>query len=579
MCIASRQFAPNKPEQPRTNPNNPEPPMTSPPHNLPQQPTSFVGRDKELQELHQLFASTRLLTLTGVGGTGKTRLALQYAAEKRNDYPDGVWLVDLAPLTDPELVPRAFAGVFGLRDEPGADLADLIVQHLQDKRLLLVIDNCEHLIKQTVRQVESLLTNCPGVAMLATSREALRMEQEVAYTVPSLQTPECDGPENIADSPAVRLFVDRARSVCGSFNLDEENAPAIAAVCRRLDGIPLAIELAAACTRTMTPQEIHLWLNRKFKLLTGGAKTAIKRQRTLRSVIDWSYDLLDESEKTLFDAVSVFRGGWTLEAAERVCTVANIDDVDVLDLLSSLAHRSLVVSESGRYRMLETVRDYAADRLAESGDALVVRDRHAVAFLEFAETASPHLTGPDQVVWLHRVETENDNIRTALAWMAADPDYSESALRLCAAVWRFWASRGHLSEGRRWIDGALEDSGGTGALDVRAQVLNGAGNLAWLQADYGAAQARIDEALPILRNSGARKGLADALNLFGNVTSALGNKPKARALYEESLNIHREIEDRGGIAGSLNNLGGLAIEAGDMDEARRLLEECLGIYK
>ncbi|MCH8977902.1 MAG: AAA family ATPase [Armatimonadetes bacterium] len=228
--------------------------MPPPPQNLPHHTTSFVGRDDELQELHQLFAQTRLLTLTGVGGTGKTRLALQFAADKLNRYADGAWLVDLAPLTDPDLVPRAFADVFGLRDEPGADLTDLIAQHLQDKQLLLVIDNCEHVIKQTVRQAESLLASCPGVVLLATSREALRIEEETTYTVPSLQTPECDGPETIARSPAVRLFVDRARAVCDTFSLDEENAPAIAAVCRRLDGIPLAIELAAACTRTRFPQ-------------------------------------------------------------------------------------------------------------------------------------------------------------------------------------------------------------------------------------------------------------------------------------------------------------------------------------
>lgn len=547
-------------------------------NNFPVLSTTFVGRERELSEIGTAFGEARLLTLTGVGGTGKTRLALRHAADQTDRYPDGAWLIELASLTDPDNVPRALADVFGIRDDPGTDLTAALIDYLRDKRTLLVIDNCEHLLKRVSDIVEMILDDCPGVRILATSRESLRTEHEETYSVPSLPVPESDELGAIKSSAAVLLFVDRAIAVKAAFMLSDENSAAVAAICRRLDGIPLAIELAAARLKKMSVQAVLLWLNQKFTVLTGGTESKVKRHQTLRSLIDWSYDLLDESEKTVFNAVSVFRGGWTVESAVEVCTIGGIDKADVPDLLASLAGRSLLVPSEGRCGMLEAIREYAGERLNESGDERVVNERHSLAFVELCERAKPHFRGPEQAEWLVRIKDDHENIRTALARMCADREFADDALRLVAGLWPFWVARGDLTEGRQWCDTAIKNVQKRAQYSVWAEALTGSGTLAWLQADFPAATARVGEAIELFRKCDDQKGLAKALNILANVKTAKGYKQEAKEIYAESLAIRRRIGDRSGIGGSLNNLGAIAIEASELDLAKELLEESRDIF-
>ena len=373
------------------------------PNNLPLQPTTFIGRDKELTELKRLFAAARLLTLTGSGGCGKTRLGLQLAADSLERFPDGAWLVELAPLSDPGLVPRTAATVLALEEEPGKPITTTLVEHLKDKRALLLLDNCEHLLGACATLAESLVRQCPHLTILASSREALGIAGEQTYRVPSLSLPdpkETPTPASIASFEALQLFVDRCLKVDADFRVTGENAATLVSICHRLDGIPLAIELAAARVRSLSVEELNRRLDHRFRLLTGGSRTALPRQQTLRSLIDWSYDLLHDPEKLLLQRLSVFAGGWTLEAAECVCAGGDVEDGAVLDLLTSLIDKSLVAVDQSdarsRYRLLETVRQYARERLVESGGAEAIRERHRDYFVALAEEADNKLLGAEQ---------------------------------------------------------------------------------------------------------------------------------------------------------------------------------------
>jgi predicted ATPase/transcriptional regulator with XRE-family HTH domain len=464
----------------------PAPP--GPRSDLPVQPTSFIGREREQAEVVALLGRVRLLTLTGSGGVGKTRLALVVAGDLVDQYPAGVWLVELAALAEPGLVPGTAAQILGVREEVGRPLTASIADHLKEKRLLLVLDNCEHLVAACAALASALLRTCPHLHILATSREALEVAGEHRYRVPSLPVPDLTHlppPERLVESAAVALFLARAQERRADFALTAQNAQAVAQVCVRLDGIPLAMELAAARVDSLSVEGIAARLDNRFRLLTGGARDALPRQRTLRATLDWSYDLLSEPEQALLDRLAVFAGGWTLAAAEAVCVGEGVEGWEVLDLLGSLVNKSLVQTEEAggevRYELLETVRQYGQERLAVAGGAAAVRDRHLAWCLALAEKAAPHLTGPEQGGWLTRLETEHDNLRAALV-SARETGADELGLRLAAALSHFWYIRSYCSEGRGWLEAALA-RGGSAWPTARARALNGAGNLARQQGD------------------------------------------------------------------------------------------------
>ena len=414
-------------------------------HNFPHQLTSFIGREKEIAKIKQLLASTRLLTLTGSGGCGKTRLALQVAGEMLDSYPHGGWLVEFAPLGDATLVPQTVANVFAVKEQAGQDLSETVAEWLQSKRLLLVLDNAEHLLGACTQLADHLLRRCDQLAILVTSRERLGITGEVAYRVPSLSVPDARqdaASEEALACEAARLFIDRARLQRPDFAIAAKDAAPLASICRRLDGIALAIELAAPRVRSMSLEELSRHLDDRFGVLTGGSRTALPRHRTLRSLIDWSYDLLGDSEKTMLCRASVFAGGWTVEAAERVCSGENVHGSKVLDLLTSLADKNLFVAEAHddvtRFSMLETVRHYARDRLQESGEEASVRARHLAYFLAMAEAAERQLGGADRAAWLERIDSDRDNLRSALSWSLSAGADAAAGLRLAGALGYFW---------------------------------------------------------------------------------------------------------------------------------------------
>ena len=550
-------------------------------HNLPVQLTSFVGREKELEEVKGLLRTTRLLTLTGTGGAGKTRLALQAGADLLDEYADGVWLVDLAALSDPSLVPQAVLSALGLREEPQRSLTDTLFDALRPKRALLILDNCEHLVEACAHLAEGLLRACPKLRILATSRQDLTAEGEVLWRVPSLALPDRESQkvllwEQLTQYGAVQLFIERAIAARPGFSVTNENAPAVAEICWRLDGIPLAVELAAARVNVLSPEQIEARLDDRFRLLTGGRRTALPRQQTLQAAVEWSYDLLSEQERRLFDRLSVFTGSFGLEAAEAVGLGDDLESWEVLDRLAGLVAKSLVAAEAGgeatRYRLLETLRAYGLERLDERGEAAVVRRRHGRFVIAFAEQAKPYLRGPDQARWLARLEAEHDNLRAALAW-GLQEDVA-SGFALLSALFQFWIVGCHWSEGRRWADEYLARAEEAPA-ELRADALVGASALALYQSDCAQAEALAEEALRLSREIGYHLSVARALSNLGNAAARQGRHDVARSRHEEGLSIGREIGDRLGVAVSLLNLGWVADLQGDPGLARTYAEECL----
>ena len=557
-------------------------PVAQIPGNLAQPLTSFIGRARELDELRRLLDEHRLLTLTGSGGCGKTRLALQAALEARAVFPDGVWLVELAALSDPALVAQTAATALGVQEHAGHDVARTLATHIGAKRTLLVLDNAEHLLEACSRLVAMLLHQCGNVALLVSSREPLGLPGERVCRVPSLELPDVDrrlAIDDLAACESVRLFVERAQAQNPRFELTAGNAAVVGSICRRLDGIPFAIELAAARMRSLSATEVHARLDERFRLLTGGSRTALPRQQTLRALIDWSYDQLGAAERALLCRLSVFAGGWTLDAAERMADDAEIEPAAVLDVLVALVDKSLVLAEerggSSRYRLLETVRQYARDRLLERGDGDRWRDRHAEHFLAVAEAAMPLLVSAEQGPWLERLELEHDNLRAALTWTSSTAA-SVTALRLAGALASFWEIRGHPAEGRRWLAEALAAAPSAPAA-VRAKALAGAGVLAREQGDYDAAERMLAGALALYRELGDRAGIAALVNDCGSVRRERGDYAAARALYAESLAIRRELGDRRGVGSSLNSLGLVHRELGEYAQARECYEESLAL--
>jgi len=569
------------------------PPLMSvrlPRHNLPHQLSSFVGREQQIVELGDLLGRTRLLTLTGLGGIGKTRLATQLAAALIGNYSDGVWLVRLDAFADPSLVPTAIASVLGVREQPGRSLLEVLADAVGSRDLLLVLDNCEHLIRPCAECAEALLEACPRLHLLVTSRSPLRLRGERVVVVPPLSLPNADldsSPALAGRAEAVMLFVERAQTVWPGFMLTPANAAVVTEICRRVDGLPLAIELAAARMRMLPPKALLDQLGKGLNVLVGGPRDLPMRQQTLRATLDWSHSLLAAGQQALFRRLSVFVGGFSLEAAQAVCDPEHDLPFEILDGLEelvdqSMVHQEVLSEDVVRFRLLETVREYALERLVESGEAGRLGQQHARYFLSLAETAEPQLQGPGQAAWLERLEQEHDNLRAALRCCVAQGEVEQS-LRLGAALWRFWHIHGHLTEGREGLAAVLE-LGGTQMRDgpraaAHAGALNGAGVLALRQGDYAAARSLLEESLAIRRDLGDRREIANSLGNLGMVATEQGDGVLARSLHQESLAIRRELGDRWGIAMSLQNLGEEARRQGDYELARCLLEEGLAIRR
>ena len=558
----------------------------SPPSNLPLQLSSFVGREKELAEVRRLLQDTRLLTLTGPGGCGKTRLAVVAANELLGRFEDGVWLVELAPLADPSLVPQAVASTLGVRERPGSSLAVALSAYLRTRKLLLILDNCEHLIDACTELAEAWLHSSPGLRVLATSREALGITGEVAWPVPSLSLPDLRRLPDLESLPryeSARLFVERTAAVRPDFTLTEQNASAVAQVCYRLDGIPLAIELAAARTKVLSVEEISARLGDSFRLLATGSRTAMPRQRTLHATMDWSHKLLGQKESVLFRRLSVFAGGFTLEAAESICTGEELQRDEVLELLSQLVDKSLVMAQerdgAARYRLLETVRQYGRERLEEAGEAAYVREQHAGHYLAVAEEADPELRGERQLAWLERLETEHDNLRVAMAWLLWHGE-SEVAAGLGWALWLFWGIRTHLAEGRRSMERALSARGSVAMTEsARAKALFVAGMMANYQGDHLSAEPLVQESLRLFTDLEDKVGTAYALSNAGYVALGRGRFRQAIAVIEEAADLFLEEGEKWGAAIEFGFLAVAWRNQGDHERAKRLAERGLAISR
>jgi predicted ATPase/DNA-binding SARP family transcriptional activator/DNA-binding CsgD family transcriptional regulator len=569
-----------------------EEPVDSTRHNLPAPLTSFVGREREMLEAKRLLPMTRLLTLAGAGGSGKTRLALEVARDLARLYPDGVWLVELAPLSEEDLVAQEVAGALDVSERPGVQLTDTLVDALLAKEMLLVLDNCEHLIDAAARLAAELLHSCSRLRVLATSREPLGIRGEVVWQVKSLSLPDKDGETNVESLmhyEAVRLFVDRARLRLLDFELTQGNAESVIRVCRKLDGIPLAIELATARMGALAVEQVAQRLEASLDVLSSASRSVEVRQQTLRATIDWSHKLLSEAERELFQRLSVFAGGWTLEAAEAVCSADNIEREDVLDLLSGLVDKSLVVAGAAtgsavRYRMLEPIRQYARDKLEGSREADELKRRQAAFFLALAEEAEPELSGPQQRLWVERLEGEHDNIREALSWVL-QREGGEHGLRFGGALWRFWHARGYISEGLGWLESILASSGPQ-VTPPRVKALEGMGWFLQFQGDHELARATYEEMLKLSRELGDKGNVATALNSLGTVAAQQGDNERAKTLLKENLAVIRELEKEGNPATPLkkfyvfNLLGYLAInEEGDYARGTTLWEESLALAR
>ncbi|HEX5810115.1 MAG TPA: helix-turn-helix domain-containing protein, partial [Anaerolineales bacterium] len=533
--------------------------------NLPTPLTSFVGREKEQGEIKHLVAKNRLVTLSGPGGIGKTRLLTQSASGLLTQYSDGVWLVSLAPILDPQLVPRTTALAIGLLEEPRRPVIDMLCDYLHDKKMLILLDNCEHLVEACAQMADRLLHACRRICILASSREVLGIPGEVTYRVPSLSLPDTYralSPDSLNRYESVRLFVERATSAVPAFTVTAKNAPSLAQICHHLDGIPLAIELAAAKVRVLSLEQIAARLENRFTLLTGGNRTALERHQTLQAAIDWSYNLLSPAEQILFRRLSVFIGGWTLEAAEAICgdgaDSGLVSGDKVLDLLEQLINKSLVIAEEMqgktalplerplRYRMLETIRQYGNARLVDSGESNTLRDRHLNYFLEQAETGEPHLLQREQLEWLTRLDTDYENVRLALKW-ALRKEIPEPALRLCAALGTFWRIRCYWMEGSEWLAAGLSKKTSQPTMAEKAALVKALYQDAELAQNLDDLERMKDSAelsLGLAREGFDRRDVAIARLYVANSLRRRGDDENARQLIMESLAKFQEMEDR-----------------------------------
>ncbi len=553
-------------------------------HNLPVQVTSFVGRRQDLAAVAELVPKTRLLTLTGVGGSGKTRLALQAGAEFVSVFRDGVWLTELGPLDDGALIVTETAANLGVERLPGRSMQDSLIEYLRSRHTLLLLDNCEHVLDATVHFLDALLRACPRLQVLATSREALGMAGEVLYRVPSLSVPRPGEETDLAaldEHEAVRLFVERAAAARPGFSLNSDNGAAVAVISRRLDGIPLAIELAASRVRAMSPDQLAARLDDRFALLTGGSRAALPRQQTLAAAMDWSYELLEGPEQTLLGRLSVFRGGFSMEAAEEVGAGGEVNRFEVFELLSRLVDKSLVVAEERgdemRYRLFETVRSYARTKLDAAPDGPEAAVRHAGFYLRMAEEAAAEMLGPAEAAWLKRLEADQDNLRAAIEW-ALDAGEAETALQFSWALMTYWVARGFSQEGLRLVDRALQSGQETDPL-IRARGLEVSAMLIRIYGDTVRASLLLEESERVFAELGAHHDQAIALLRIASTTSARGDHQRAAGLYARAAAMLEEAGDRWGLAGCLEGQGQIALDGGDLEGARALFAESLEVRR
>lgn len=547
--------------------------------------TSFIGREKELKEVADLFSNSRLVTLTGSGGVGKTRLAIQVVADTLELFPDGVWFLDLASLGDSALLPNTLANVLGLREAGELPITELLINYLHSQTALIIFDNCEHLIDSCGQLVNSLLTSCAHLSVLATSREVLRVSGEIPYRVPSLEIPNPEIEftfDEILNMESVKLFKERAVVISPGFVISPQNARVIAQICRRLDGIPLAIELAAARAHMLTVEQISERLDHRFNLLTGSHRTVLSRHQTLLATIEWSYSLLSEQERVLFRRLAVFSGGWTLEAAEEVCCGEGIMSSEVLHLLSQLVDKSLVLVEMAeddpRYRTLETIRQYALEKLRESSDEGRIRVLHLNFFLKYAEDVGSKLRGPEQLECMNQLEKEYDNLRVVLEQSEASGNI-DAGLRIAWSLLLFWSARGYWSEAKVLLTDILARPDAIGKTPLRVKGLIVAGLVAALLGDISLAHSWLDEGIAIARDLGPDSKFLLAISLGLKGYSITGSDLSlARSLCEEALAIGRETDDKYVIANVLDYLGNIYSTQGDYTAARAASNESVTVF-
>ncbi|MBK8551580.1 MAG: tetratricopeptide repeat protein [Ignavibacteria bacterium] len=592
------------------------------PNNLPIQLTSFIGREDEMKQVKDLLKQTHLLTLTGSGGVGKTRLAMQIAADVIDDFDHGVWIAELSPVFEPEILPNVIMKVLGLMEEPNRNTGDTLCDYLKDKKLLIILDNCEQLVDHCAALAEKLLRNSPGLKIIATSREALRCAGEQTHNVLSLNVP-VPGVENsiekLAQFEAVRLFIETAMAVDSEFRINKNNAPAIAAICYQLDGIPLAIELAAARIKILSAEKIHERLGDRFNLLTGGKRTALPRQKTLKALVDWSYDLLTEEEKILWRRLSVFSGGWTMEAAEEVCSDQNFKKEGMLELLNQLTSKSIIIyeRENERYRILETLKQYGKDKLKEAKETEEILSKHLNYFMGLAEAAEQKLYGKDAQVWIEKLESDHVNLQSGIDWSLSGGD-REKGIRLAESLWYFWDIRGHYSIGiilmQKFLDNAQDMSKSslrkllsrTGALTSNrgefvnavnfleaglksSREINDKHNISFTlsrlgmteqsRGNFEKAQKYHEESLALSRDSGKISESGDTLSQMGRLAYDRGNYDEAHKFYTKSLDLLRETGDKSRIAFSLNGLGIVAFKRGYYEQAEKFFNESLDLRR
>ncbi len=559
----------------------------SPKINLPIPLTSFIGRETELKEVAGLLRKSRLVTLTGSGGVGKTRLAIQVVAEVLDLFPDGVWFLDLAPLSDPKLIPNTLMSLLNLHESVEVPLIQLLVNYFQPRKALVVFDNCEHLIDSCADLAHTLLSSCEHLSILATSREHLRVAGEISYRVPSLETPNLTSSSNVSDLlkiESIILFTDRAANALFGFEINSQNAVTIAQICQRLDGVPLAIELAAARMKGLSVDQIASRLNDRFHLLTGGSRTALPRHQTLQATFDWSFDGLSDDEQILLRRLSVFAGGWTLEAAEQVCQDQKLPLAKILEQLLHLVDKSLVVAQlckgDTRYHMLESIRQYAQEKLEEAGESGALRDRHLDYFCSLAEQAHPHLKSSQQILWLERLELEHDNIRFALDWAQHGGDVSKG-LRLATELKLFWMFREYFRESSTILEALLALFQPDEQIQLLARSHRAAGWMHYFAGNRTRSLAHIQMSESfLLRIEPIDKiGLADTRTLLSELMLYVEHDPvQLRQILDENFKVYQDAGERHDMARTLGRLSTLLHQVGDLENARQVCEQSVALF-